>query len=118
MYKKFSDLKVGDQVWLVENDDRHKKPRYVTVDKVGRKYIHIKVREYESQKFESWDFDGYAIGITQDFPHSTIYNSEEDYNEMISWKIALSTLRDINAAKSISRENRNMITKLVLGEMQ
>lgn len=113
MSKKFSDLKVGDEVYIVENDQRHRNARDVRVCKTGRKFVHVEVNEYRTSKFEVWDFDGYALGINQDYPQSKIYASKEDYEEMLVWKDVLSKLQEFSVTNSLSREQRKLISEIV-----
>lgn len=113
MSKKFSDLKVGDEVYIVEDDQRHRNARDVRVCKTGRKFVHVEVTECRILKFEAWEFDGYALGVTQDYPQSKIYASKEDYEEMIAWKEVLSKLQGFSATSSLSREQRKLISEIV-----
>ena len=114
MNKTFKEIKAGDEVYLVEEDRRHKNPRYIKVSKVGRKYIHLDLGYSQTQKVEEWDFNSYAIGSSNDFPRCLIYPSKEDYDEMVRWQLAVSKIADITYVRSISRETRNTVADIIL----
>ena len=77
----FKELKVGDIVYLVQDERRHFNPKELKVVKVGRKFVTLE----NDQRFEEWGFNGFALGITNDFPHATLYKSRIVYEEMKEW---------------------------------
>ena len=79
---KFSDLKVGDEVFSVPDDQRYGRgPTVKTVTKIGRKYTYL-----GDIKIIAWSNNGFAIATHSEWPHGTIiYASEQDYLEMIEW---------------------------------
>ena len=86
---KSNDLKTGDKVWYVPSNRRHPNPDgcYLTVTKVGRKLFYIQEDYYvNSHKCRAWEYDGYAIGILDSYPHGTIYKTKQDYLNLIAWR--------------------------------
>lgn len=85
----FKDLKVGDEIYLVEDDRRRCNPRYVKVVKKGRKYTYVSRHngsEVHLQKVVEWNNDGCAIAIGNDYPQCRIYPNKEIYEEKELWK--------------------------------
>lgn len=77
----FKELKVDDTVYLVQTDRRHFNPKELKVVKVGRKFVTLE----NDQRFEEWDSNGFALGVTNDFPRATLYKSRIVYEEMVEW---------------------------------
>lgn len=103
---KFKDLKVGDNVWYVPTDSRHKNPNgsLLEVSKVGRKYVHI-----EGMKAEAWEHNGYVIGHITTWPHGSIYACEKDFLDFRTWK----TFEiDVGRLK-LSKEQKQQILTIV-----
>ena len=90
---KFSDLKVGDEVFFVPNDQRYGRgPSVKTVTKIGRKYTYL-----GDMKINAWSYNGFGIATHSEWPHGTIYASEQDYLEMLEWKEFCNSYgRDLN----------------------
>ena len=78
---KFKDLKVGDEVYLVEYDARHRNPKYVKIGKIGKKYTYLET----GQIIQEWSYDGYAIASGASHPYCKIYSSKKEYEEMLLW---------------------------------
>ena len=99
-------LEVGDKVWYVPADSRHKNPKgtYLEVRKVGRKYIYI-----EDMKVEQRDCNGFSIGLVVEWPYGTIYQSQEDYQEYSRW---FNIQREIDRI-NLTREQKRDIMKIV-----
>ena len=89
----FNDLKVGDEVFFVPNDQRYGRgPTVKTVTKIGRKYTYL-----GDIKIIAWSYNGFAIATHAEWPHGTIYASEQDYLEMLEWnEFCNSSGRDLN----------------------
>jgi hypothetical protein len=111
--KKFKDLNVGDDVFLVENDSRHCSPRYVKVAKVGRKYVHLQTSLHFVQKVQEWEVNGYAIAHSQDFPHCSIFATKEDYEAMQLWHKVTLEIGAIGRSDKIDRVIRDKIVELL-----
>lgn len=103
----FKDLKVNDVVYLVQNDRRHFNPRELKVVKVGRKFLTLE----NGQRFEEWSSNGFALGITNDFPHATLYKSESLYEEMVEWE-KFTHLFSGFSKPVLSREKRKAILEI------
>ena len=75
-------LKVGQDVWYVPSDRRHQNPNgsLRKVTKIGKKYFYL-----DDLKCECWD-NGYSIGNVCEYPHGSIYLTEQDYIDNIVWK--------------------------------
>lgn len=98
---KFSDLKVGDEVFFVPNDRRFGNgPRVKTITKIGRKYTYI-----DKMQITEWDNDGYAIATHNTWPHGKIYASEQDYLEMREWDAFVSNF----CKEDLSREQKKAL---------
>lgn len=97
---KFSDLKVGDEVFFVPNDQRYGRgPTVKTVTKIGRKYTYL-----GDIKIIAWSNNGYAIATHASYPHATIYASEQDYLEMHEWNTFCNS-----PSRDLSREQKRAL---------
>lgn len=113
----FKDLKVGDRVFIVEAGSRQKNPRYVTVDKVGRKFIYLDIGTYHKQQAVAWDYNGYAIANSNDFPQCHVYATQEDYEAHLLWDKVRNELNHLGSTNTISRKTRDLITKILKEEL-
>lgn len=113
----FKDLKVGDEVYLVESDKRQCNPRYVKVVKVGRKYIHVNKLNGSTdnlQKIVDWNNDGWAIAIGNDYPQCVIYPTKEIYEEKKLWKAVKSLLSSsYTDPEGLTQEHRKQIIEVL-----
>lgn len=112
---KFKDLKVGDEVYLVENDTRHRNPRYVRVSKIGRKFVYISLSEYHNQqrKIVEWNNNGYAIAVSNEYPNCKIYPNKEVYDSMNLWLSAKNLLSGFGGNDKITEGMRNKIVEVL-----
>lgn len=115
--KTFKDLKVGDEVFLVESDRRRCNPRYVTVEKVGRKYVYLKLGPYTTQRIEEWDNNGYSIAHSSDYPHCNIYTTQEEYQALQSWKKVLWETNNLTNFNKVTRDQRDKIVELLKDQL-
>lgn len=98
---KFSDLKVGDEVFFVPNDQRFSNgPEVKTITAVERKYTYI-----GRMQITEWSYNGYAIAIHNTWPHGKIYASEQDYLEMQEWNAFVSNF----GKDDLSREQKRAL---------
>ena len=109
--KDFKSLVEGEDVWYVPSDKRHANPNgmYLPITKVGRKYVHV-----GDMKVESWNNDNYAIGLVVDWPHGTVFKTQEDYLDYLNWN---NFERDVSKLK-LSRQQQYDILKIVNGALK
>lgn len=104
-------MKVGDQVWYVPSDSRHANPngKLATITKIGRKYFYVDNGGYSTMKCVVNDYNGYAIGVVDEWPSGTIYGNEDDYLEMLEWRnLELRYLK-------LTRDQKRKIIEIVKG---
>lgn len=104
--KTLKDFNVGDKLFYIPNDRRHANPNgvYLEVTKVGRKFTYV-----DDMKVTAWDYNGYAIGNTNEWPHGTFYETEQDYLDMKEWNNFI-----LNVPK-LSRKQKTEILNIVNG---
>lgn len=116
----FKDLKAGDEVFLVEDDRRIRKPRYVKVVKKGRN-THVSLyggTKTYVQKISSWCPDSWAIarGDSCYPPHYIIYESKEAYEQKLAWEESKGVISCFGANLDLSREVKMKIVDLLKRE--
>jgi len=72
------DWPVGGQVFVVRDTYRHKAGIYLTITKVGRKWVYLGKEEYQQDRFdpETMELDGYGYSSP-----GKVYESEQDFEE-------------------------------------
>ena len=103
------DLKVGDKVWYVPSDKRHRNPNgeYLPVTKVGKKYVYV-----NEMKCEAWENNSFAIGKVSEYPYGSIYLNEKDYLESNEWNSFT-----YNIPTNLTREQKTKILSIAKGEV-
>lgn len=115
--QQFKNLKVGDQVFIVSENSRRNESRYVSVSKVGRKYVYLETSTYTTQQVQAWSHNGYAIAQSSDFPYCVVYASQEDYEAHQLWEKARSLLASYNAITGLSRDKRDEVVNILREEL-
>lgn len=94
------ELKAGDSVF-VKYSSRYKEGQYVTVEKVGRKWIELSEYEGRVDRTQNTPY-GYAYMDTQYGSPNVIYPSKENFEEAVKIR---KMRKDIEAGvKSLSKE--------------
>lgn len=106
-------MKVGDQVWYVPSDSRHRNPNgsLATITKIGRKYFYVNNGDYHDMKCIAWNYNGYAIGKVEEYPYGTIYATEQDYLDFCVWRQF-----ELNIPSNLTREQKEKIIAIVKGD--
>lgn len=107
--KTFKDLKVGDEVFYVPSDTRSASPKYVTVTKVGRKFIHLN----ELMRMEEWGFNGYALGAVNEYPHGHVYATKERFLKMSDWDFAKNQVGHLGRNPKINESQKERIIEIL-----
>ena len=88
-------LKVGQQLWYVPSDIRFRKPEFVTVTKVGRKWASLNWRGYRIS-IDDLRVDGDAYSSP-----GQCYLSKEEYDQAMERQSAWKALYDLMRWQSV-----------------
>lgn len=107
--KTLKDVKVGDEIYVIPRDTRDK-PYNATVEKVGRKHIHIKYGlKFDIETGDRIEPRGYSS-------REYAYYSKEEYENWIEQcdqkKLLISSIESLIRDKDI--EQLNKIQKFIM----